>query len=74
MSIEHSPARGLRFGRIPTAVGTRGLSRGTLYKLAAKHKGLFKKHGSITIVDLHFLDEIISEFPAAEIHVGNDAA
>jgi len=80
VSLEHSPARqrlaggGLRFGRIPVAVETRGLSRGVLYKLAAKHKGLFKKHGAITIVDLFMLDDIIAEFPPAEINVGGNAA
>jgi hypothetical protein len=77
MSLEHSPARqrhavgGLRFGRIPTAVETRGLSRGTLYKLAAQHRGLFRKHGAITIVDLFMLDDIIESFPEAEINVAS---
>jgi hypothetical protein len=75
MSLEHSPARqrhaanGPRFARLPIAVETRGLSRGTLYKLATKNPGLFRKHGSITMVDLQLLDSIIAEFPPAEINV-----
>ena len=55
MSIEHSP---IRWGRIPTAENRSGLKRGALYKLAGKHRGLFKKAGAATIVDLQLLDEI----------------
>jgi hypothetical protein len=54
-------------GRIPQAESYSGLKRGALYKLAAKHKGLFKKAGAATIVDLQILDEILAGLPAAEI-------
>jgi hypothetical protein len=73
MSIEHGPARqrhaagGIRYGRIPAAVERSGLSRGSLYILAREHRGLFKKRGKATTVDLMMLDDIIAEFPAAEI-------
>ena len=56
-----------RWGRIPTAIETRGVKRTKLYGLAARHRGLFRKDGSATIVDLHFLDEIIEELPPAEL-------
>ncbi len=73
MSLEHSPAReagtGPRWGRIPAAVERSGLSRGQLYKFATKHRGLFRKSGSATIVDLWMLDGIIAELPPAEINV-----
>jgi hypothetical protein len=64
MSIEHSP---IRWGRIPTAENRSGLKRGALYKLAGKHRGLFKKAGAATIVDLQLLDEIIASLPDAEV-------
>jgi hypothetical protein len=41
-----------RFGRIRAAEARSGLRRGFLYKLAAKHPGLFKKAGAATLVDL----------------------
>ncbi len=56
-----------RFGRIPAAEARSGLKRGALYELAAKHRGLFRKAGEATIVDLELLDKILSELPAAEI-------
>ena len=56
-----------RWGRIPTAIETRGVKRTKLYGLAARHRGLFRKDGSATIVDLHFLDEIIEALPPAEL-------
>lgn len=56
-----------RFGRIPTAEARSGLRRGALYELAKKHRGLFKKAGAATIVDLEFLDKILAELPPAEI-------
>jgi hypothetical protein len=63
-----------RFGRIPTAIETRGVKRTKLYGMAARHRGLFRKDGSVTMVDLHFLDEILEALPAAEIggHTGED--
>ena len=61
-----------RFGRIPTAIETRGVKRTKLYGLAARHHGLFRKDGSVTIVDLHFLDEILKALPAAELASARD--
>jgi hypothetical protein len=56
-----------RFGRIPTATQRSGMSRSVLYQLAAKHRGLFKKIGSSTIVDLQMLDRILEKMPPAKI-------
>jgi hypothetical protein len=66
MSIQ-STGLGKRFGRIPEATERSGLSRSSLYKLAATHKGLFKKHGSATIVDFQILDEILEAAPDAQL-------
>jgi hypothetical protein len=68
VSVEHSPTRARRFGRIPVATAESGLSRRALYVLATKHKGLFKKAGSSTIVDLNLLADIIAELPDADIN------
>jgi hypothetical protein len=62
-----STGGGRRWGRIPDAVDHSGLSRTSLYKLAAVHEGLFRKHGSATIVDFQILDEILEAAPPAEI-------
>ena len=35
--------------------------------LAALHKGLFKKHGAVTIVNFDILDQILEASPDAEI-------
>jgi hypothetical protein len=56
-----------RFGRIRAAEARSGLRRGFLYKLAAKHPGLFKKAGAATIVDLEMLDTVLAALPAADI-------
>jgi hypothetical protein len=70
MTLEHSPARAhRRFGRIPVATAETGLSRSALYGLAGKHKGLFKKAGSATIVDLTLLADIIADLPDADINI-----
>jgi hypothetical protein len=70
LSLEHSPIRAhRRFGRIPVATAESGLSRSALYGLATKHKGLFKKAGSATIVDLNMLADIIAELPDADINI-----
>ena len=61
-----------RWGRIPTAIETRGVKRTKLYGLAARHRGLFRKDGSATIVDLQFLDEILEALPAAELASARD--
>ena len=75
MSLKHSPTRAhRRFGRIPVATAESGLSRSALYGLATKHKGLFKKAGSATIVDLNMLADIIAELPDADINISDDAS
>jgi hypothetical protein len=56
-----------RFGRLSMAEQRSGLKRGKLYELAQKHRGLFKKAGTATIVDLDFLDRILAGLPAADI-------
>jgi hypothetical protein len=56
-----------RFGRIRDAIVYSTLSRGTLYGLASKHQGLFKKRGASTLVDLAVLDAILDALPAAKI-------
>jgi hypothetical protein len=57
-----------RFLKIPAARRYGGgLSRGTLYKLAAKHPGLFKKYGKATLVDLEIFDSILNTLPAARL-------
>jgi hypothetical protein len=80
MSLEHSPGRadlrtgGPRFGRIAAAEAHSGLKRTSLYSLAATHKGLFRKFGQATLVDLHLLDQILAALPAAEIGDEESAA
>ena len=56
-----------RFGRIADGIRRSGLSRASIYNLAAEHPGLFKKYGAATIIDLGMLDEIMAALPAAEI-------
>ena len=56
-----------RFGRIQDGIRRSGLSRGKLYGLAAKHKGLFRKADAATIVDLQKLDQVLAGLPPAEI-------
>jgi hypothetical protein len=60
-------AGGKRFGRIPDAEEESGLKRTALYKLAARHRGLFKKYGAATIVDLRMLHRILAALPDAAI-------
>jgi hypothetical protein len=60
---------GPRWGRIPRAVEHSGIGKGKLYQLATVHKGLFRKVGGLTLVDLRMLDEIIAEAPVADINV-----
>jgi hypothetical protein len=51
----------------------RGLSREFIYaKLAPRHRGLIKKVGHVSMLDLYMLDEIIANSPDAEIK-GNAA-
>jgi hypothetical protein len=56
-----------RLGTIPSAVNYSGRSRSRLYQLAPKHPGLFVKDGKSTLVNFVILDQIIDEFPVAEI-------
>jgi hypothetical protein len=56
-----------RWGRLPTARERSGLSKGKLYGLAEKHRGLFRKVDAATIVDLHMLDQILADQPPAEL-------
>jgi hypothetical protein len=56
-----------RYGRIPDAVRESGLSRSKIYQLAARHKGLFRKADTVTIVDLEKLDQILGALPPANI-------
>jgi hypothetical protein len=56
-----------RWGRISDAIDYSGLSRTSLYKLAAANRGLFKKHGAATIVDFEILDRVLEASPAAEL-------
>ena len=69
MNSTASTGGGRRWGRIPNAIDYSGLSRTSLYKLAASHPGLFRKHGAATIVDFEILDQILETSPAAEISV-----
>ncbi len=73
MSIQ-STGSGKRFGRIPEASERSGLSRSSLYKMAIAHPGLFKKHGSATLVDFQILDRILEASPAAQLTAPNTAA
>jgi hypothetical protein len=61
------PAGQRRFGKLPAASEYCGLSRATLYELAPKHPGLFRKHGTATLVDFAVLDAILDNLPIAEI-------
>jgi hypothetical protein len=65
MSIQ--PASRPRFGKIAAAVDYSALSRATLYILAAKTPGLFRKSGAATLVDFSVLDEVLDELPNAKI-------
>jgi hypothetical protein len=65
--MSRSEITGKRFGKLPEATTYSGISRASLYGLAAKHPGLFKKFGASTIVDFNELDAILDELPAAKI-------
>jgi hypothetical protein len=62
-----------RWARIPGAVQYSGLGRSHLYEIAQQHRGLFKKSGACTIVDLEMLDAIMAALPPAEIGIERDA-
>jgi hypothetical protein len=63
-----------RFGRVPDAIAQSSLSRGKLYEIAARHKGLFLKVDAATIVDLQMLDEILAGSPPAKISTRKEVA
>jgi hypothetical protein len=67
---QYSTGIGSQFGRIPDARRRSGLSKGSLYELAALNPGLFRKFGAATIVDLQKLDAVLANLPAAEIKTG----
>jgi hypothetical protein len=56
-----------RVGRIPKAIEYSGISRSTLYELAPKWPGLFRKNGVSTLVDFDVLDSVLDGLPCAEI-------
>jgi hypothetical protein len=61
-----------RYGRIAVAEQRSGLKRGSLYKLAAMHRGLFKKFGAATLVDLPMLDDVLAALPPADLKEPHD--
>jgi hypothetical protein len=65
MSAEPTSRR--RFGRLPAATEYSALSRATLYALAPKYPGLFKKNGASTLVDFAVLDQVLDALPVAKI-------
>jgi hypothetical protein len=67
MSESTQPAGQRRFGKLPAASEYCGLSRATLYELAPKHPGLFRKSGTATLVDFRILDAILDALPNARI-------
>jgi hypothetical protein len=67
--IEHTAAPRARSGTINAAVAYSGIGRSSLYILAVKHPGLFRKLGDRTLVDFNLLDRIIDDLPSAEINV-----
>jgi hypothetical protein len=56
-----------RWGRVSRTVKDGPVGRSKLYELAEEHKGLFRKLGSVTLVDLDYLNEILNETPVANI-------
>jgi hypothetical protein len=65
MSAEPTSRR--RFGKLSEATAYSAISRATLYELAPKYPGLFRKNGAATIVDFEVLDRILNGLPVAKI-------
>jgi hypothetical protein len=65
--MSEQPTSRRRFGKLPAATEYSALSRATLYELAPKYPGLFKKNGAATIIDFNILDTILDELPIAKI-------
>jgi hypothetical protein len=61
----HSP----RSGSVKDAINHYGLSRSSLYELAARHPGFFKKYGTKTMVDYAVGDAIVDNLPPAKINL-----
>ena len=59
-----------RFGRIPDAIARTGVRRSKLYEL---DRGLFKKDGTVTIVDFQQLDEVLADLPPAEFKANSES-
>jgi hypothetical protein len=57
----------MRWQRVTRTAQDYGISRGFLYGLAAKHKGLFRKVDNVTFVDTPMLDRIIAQSPPADL-------
>lgn len=55
------------FGSMRDARRVYGISKSSLYRLAATHPELLRKMGRSTIVDLKLLREVIALMPQAEI-------
>ena len=55
------------FGRISDIKARSPLGRSSLYELAQKHPGLFKKFGAVTVVDFALHDKILAALPPADI-------
>jgi transposase len=66
MSLEHGAVRP-RFAKIAQAVQYCGLSRSRLYELGGKHRGLIKKQGRTSLVDIRALDQILDALPPADL-------
>jgi hypothetical protein len=66
MSLEHGAVRP-RFAKIAQAVQYCGLSRSRLYELGAQHRGLIRKQGRTSLVDISALDQILNELPNANL-------
>jgi hypothetical protein len=73
MSLENSGEK-RRWGRISQAIDYCGLSRTSLYTMASRNAGLFRKQGSATIVDFNVLDRILDAAPNADVNVPVRAA
>jgi hypothetical protein len=65
--VSAEPTSRRRFGRISEASTYSAISRATLYELAPKWPGLFRKNGAATIVDFEILDRILDGLPVAKI-------
>ena len=65
--MSEQPTSRRRFGKLPDATEYSALSRATLYELAPKYPGLFKKNGAATIVDFDILDSVLDALPVAKI-------